>query len=486
MTTFLTTRVGYEGEDLQRRLDHATVSPSPGWYRFAMRAETPTFQAPPQVAYHGSHPLIALGSLVPSREHSPGARYFEGRQGVYLHTSERGAKAEGYSVHVHLGKPHVYMAVLLETLYDPSQSPKKGKSTDQLIIDFRWVQIKAVHIKLATKETLALGDSVRDWNPELEVDPAEVLRPASLCGIKAPEGSWGAGGKEPSFEHFRGTIRPLDWRRLPPQHLLQSKEELLPKLQKFLLLEHRTRAWSCSLTVIVCNSESTSGTPGSLGPYGPESTDPKSSFSEEVSMALTSSLRHGNGPKIYITPSRFADLSHILALPRLKKLRSRRCPGILEIVRNPPKERFQLKKEDQTILLRAVQGHSRRDLDERQAHDALQAHEVPTLLAHGTYWRHYSSAFQHGLQPGGKSSQRRRTHLIDADIPATEIRSGFRESVEMILFIAGREAAEAGLQFFRSTNGVFLTAQVISPICFRGTRDAATGTEYDNKGRVCG
>ena len=89
------------------------------------------------------------------------------------------------------------------------------------------------------------------------------------------------------------------------------------------------------------------------------------------------------------------------------------------------------------------------------------------------------------LQLGGRSSQRHHTHLKDADISATEIRSGFRDNVEMILFVAGREAAEAGLQFFRSTNGVFLTAQVISPIYFRGTRDSATGTEYDNKGRVC-
>ena len=484
MTTFLTTRVGYEGEDLQRRLEHATVSPSPGRYRFATRTETPTFRAPPQVAYHGSHPetlhaLIALGSLVPSTETEPlpGARYFEGRQGVYLHASERRAKAEGYSAHVRLGKPHVYMAVLLETLYDPSQSLKKGKSTDQLIIDFRGVQIKAVHIKLATKETLALGDSVRDWNPELEVDPAEMLRPADLCGIRVPEGCWEAGGKEP----FRA-------RTIPPTYC-RARRSCSPSSRNS-SSEHRTREWSCSLS-LSANAESTSasdswlGTPGSLGPYRPESTDPKSSFSEEVSKALTSSLRHGNGPKIYIAPSGFADLSHILALPRLKKLRTT-AADVLEIVRNSPKERFQLKKEDQTILLRAAQGHSRQDLDERQAYDALQAHEVPTLLAHGTYWRHYSSIFQHGLQPGGKSSQRRHTHLIDADIPATEIRSGFRESVEMILFIAGREAAEAGLQFFRSTNGVFLTAQVISPIYFRGTRDAATGTEYDNKGRVCG
>ena len=129
MSTFFTTRVGYEGEDLQRRLEHATVSPTPRWCRFAIRTETPAFEAPPQLAYHGSHPealhaLIALGKLVPSSEHVQGARYFEGRAGVYLHSSESRSKAEGYSVHVRWGKPHVYIAVLLETLYDASQSLK--------------------------------------------------------------------------------------------------------------------------------------------------------------------------------------------------------------------------------------------------------------------------------------------------------------------------------------------------------------------------
>ena len=215
MTTFLTTRVGYGGEDLQRRLEHATESPTQGWYRFAMRTETPAFEAPPLVAYHGSHPealhaLIALGKLVPSSEHVQGARYFEGRPGVYLHSPERRSKAEGYSVQVRLGKPHVYVAVLLETLYDPSQSLNQGKSTHQLIIDYRGVQINAVHLKLATKDTPALGDAVRDWRPDLEIDPAKMLGPAYHCGISVPEGVCDPHSKEPSFEHCRSrTIRLL-------------------------------------------------------------------------------------------------------------------------------------------------------------------------------------------------------------------------------------------------------------------------------------
>ena len=317
-----------------------------------------------------------------------------------------------------------------------------------------------------------------------------MLAPAYSCGISVPEGVWEAHSQEPSFEHYRSrTIRLLEENLTPitpsdvtePGGVAPQAPEMPPPHIP-VSGDAPSHSWSASAS---SNAGDTwLGTEGSLGPYRQEAKDPKSPFSEEVSKALTSSLRHSNGPKIEITPSGYADLSHILALPRLKKLRTT-AADVLEIVRHSPKERFQLKKEGHKILLRAVQGHSRQDLGDKEAYDALEPHAVPTLLAHGSFWRHYDSIFKHGLQPGGRSSQRCHTHLIDADIPATEIKSGFRDNVEMIFFVAGREAAEAGLQFFRSTNFVYLTAQVISPIYFRGTRDSAAGTEYDNKCRVC-
>ena len=139
-----------------------------------------------------------------------GSKIFRRTTRVYLHSSERRSKAEGYSVHVRRGKPHVYVAVLLETLYDPSQSLKKVKSTDQL----------------ATKETLALGEAVRDWNPDLEIDPADMLRPAYLCDVSVPVGVWEAHSKEPSYEHFRSrTIRLLE-ETLTPITLSEPATEL--------------------------------------------------------------------------------------------------------------------------------------------------------------------------------------------------------------------------------------------------------------------
>ncbi len=122
---------------------------------------------------------------------------------------------------------------------------------------------------------------------------------------------------------------------------------------------------------------------------------------------------------------------------------------------------------------------------EEQAYTHLGSSEVPALLAHGTQWRFLDSIKRVGLKPGGLSSQRRHIHLIDADIESTKIKSGFREGSEVVLFIAGKEAADAGIQFYVSANNVYLTSDVIPPLFFRGTRDLSTGSEYDAEGRLC-
>ena len=57
-------------------------------------------------------------------------------------------------------------------------------------------------------------DAVRDWSPELEIDPAGMLKPAYHCGIRVPEGIWAAHSPEPCFERYRSrTIRVYGTRR---------------------------------------------------------------------------------------------------------------------------------------------------------------------------------------------------------------------------------------------------------------------------------
>ena len=165
----------------------------------------------------------------------------------------------------------------------------------------------------------------------------------------------------------------------------------------------------------------------------------------------------------------------MIRLPRLRKQQVT-AGDIREIVRSSAKERFEIQRDGPKLYLRAAQGHARTEIDQAQAYTKLDPVEVPKLLAHGSYWEYCRSIYQSELVPGGRSSQRTHTHMVSAEVSETEIKSGFRNDATMILFIAGREAI-AGIEFLLSSNGVYLTLSVISPIYFRGTR---TGTEYDN------
>ena len=49
MTTFLDTRVGYGGQDLQRKVELATPTDDPAWFRFAFRTDPVNIQSEPTI-----------------------------------------------------------------------------------------------------------------------------------------------------------------------------------------------------------------------------------------------------------------------------------------------------------------------------------------------------------------------------------------------------------------------------------------------------
>ena len=51
--TFLTTRTGFNGEDLQRRLEYPEADGN--WFRLRFRSENANFTAEPKIGFHGSH-----------------------------------------------------------------------------------------------------------------------------------------------------------------------------------------------------------------------------------------------------------------------------------------------------------------------------------------------------------------------------------------------------------------------------------------------
>ena len=66
--TFLTTRTGFDGEDLQRKLEHPEMDGE--WFRLQFRFEKANFTTEPNIGFHGSH-LEALHSLIAPWPASP-------------------------------------------------------------------------------------------------------------------------------------------------------------------------------------------------------------------------------------------------------------------------------------------------------------------------------------------------------------------------------------------------------------------------------
>ncbi|GAA1585457.1 RNA 2'-phosphotransferase [Actinoplanes couchii] len=103
--------------------------------------------------------------------------------------------------------------------------------------------------------------------------------------------------------------------------------------------------------------------------------------------------------------------------------------------------------------IRASQGHSRRvgvDLD-------LPPVAPPAELFHGTPRRNLDAIMREGLRP------RSRSHVhLSVDVP-TALTVGRRRSPDVVVFsVAAGAMAAAGDLFYRSDNGVWLTAAVPS------------------------
>ena len=186
---------------------------------------------------------------------------------------------------------------------------------------------------------------------------------------------------------------------------------------------------------------------------------------EEVSKALTNLLRHSaERAGLSISADGFVSAT---ALRKTKRFQRERISigEIVAAVAFNDKARFELAYKQvepdyiqegppgKSLFVRAVQGHSIRSVDNEAVLTKLGEKELPKIAVHGTYWDFYHSILERGLLAGGPNRCRRHIHFTTG-LPKDRPLSGMRTSAEIGLWFEMLKAHRAGIEFFRSKNGV--------------------------------
>ena len=183
MSSFLRTRRGLAGEELLPKLGKAVAFPG-NWFKFDYSAPN-CLKAGAEhqyVGFHGTHfeclhAIISTGRLLPSDPGIPGTRAFTDRNGVYLHKPINRHLAENYSSLTRYGARHIFVKPCVEVVYDIRGSLKAGRQTNQFIQAFDSVQIVAIHLRIATQQSLQASEYLMEWSGSLEL-PLHAARSA--------------------------------------------------------------------------------------------------------------------------------------------------------------------------------------------------------------------------------------------------------------------------------------------------------------------
>jgi 2'-phosphotransferase len=181
-----------------------------------------------------------------------------------------------------------------------------------------------------------------------------------------------------------------------------------------------------------------------------------------LSHGLSWALRHAAVElDLTMTPDGYVPVDEILTCSH-KKLRGCTLPAIQAVVETSDKQRFKLleKPADHgTVLcIRANQGHTMSIVDPEQLLTRLEPAELAALpvIVHGTYQAPYQQIGKTGLN----CMKRHHIHCAAGMPEHNGVISGMRKSCDVCIYIDGRKCSEAGITFYKSDNGVLLTAGV--------------------------
>ena len=145
-------------------------------------------------------------------------------------------------------------------------------------------------------------------------------------------------------------------------------------------------------------------------------------------------------------------------------LRDVRCnwEELQNIVKSNDKQRFQLTDESGESLIRAVQGHSIKTVQDKEFLRRLRVddQDLPAVCVHGTYHRHFSSIQTNGLRAGGVQGDRNHVHFAAYYPGDTCLITGMNHNAEVAVYVDLPRAIRANVPFYVSANKVILSPGV--------------------------
>eukprot|EP01094_Clydonella_sp_ATCC50884_P017964 TRINITY_DN3238_c0_g1_i1.p1 TRINITY_DN3238_c0_g1~~TRINITY_DN3238_c0_g1_i1.p1 ORF type:complete len:268 (-),score=48.92 TRINITY_DN3238_c0_g1_i1:18-821(-) len=197
----------------------------------------------------------------------------------------------------------------------------------------------------------------------------------------------------------------------------------------------------------------------------------------KLSKAMSHLLRHSaEKEKVPISADGFVKVDDMLRWRRIAPLNVT-LEEVEEVVQNCAKQRFTLEMRSDGAYVRANQGHS---MDVNIPNRPVTCAEEYPCVVHGTYLKNWAAIKKSGLN----KMSRQHIHMALGD--KGEVKSGFRDTCNVLVYIDLARALEAGIPFEVSSNNVMLSPGldgVIPPEYFARVVDIANGIElYPNEG----
>mmetsp|Transcript_109256 Transcript_109256/g.308207 ORF Transcript_109256/g.308207 Transcript_109256/m.308207 type:complete len:550 (-) Transcript_109256:49-1698(-) len=181
----------------------------------------------------------------------------------------------------------------------------------------------------------------------------------------------------------------------------------------------------------------------------------------QMSKALALVLRHKAVEMgLKIRADGFCALDDVLNLPIFRNLQAKPA-DMEEVTRTNEKKRFEMSVIDGRCMIRAVQGHSLKVVQDTELLTRLDLQQgpLPEKCVHGTFSRHWASIVANGLIAGGTCGQGQRNHIHFAPYDSNDRRviSGMRPGCDVAVYLDLRRAMTDGIPFFMAKNEVILS-----------------------------